>query len=75
MLYLARRGGETMKGENLKQLRNNKKLTQSQLGNLVGCTRETISRLENNHVKRIDYELIKNICNALGIDGDDLEDR
>ena len=50
----------------LKELRQNKKLSQLELANFVGVTQNAISKYENS--KRIpDLETFDKICNALGL--------
>lgn len=52
---------------NLKKLRSNQGLTQEALGELVGCTGRTISRIENNdHQPQL--ALAYAICEALHSD-------
>ncbi len=49
-------------GDRLKNLRIQKGFTQEQLGNLVGLTKQAISRMEKNKNKYSDNELIKRIA-------------
>ena len=61
-------------GEKLKQIREKKKMTQSQLALKLGVTQRTISYYENNTSKPTNIQLITNIANALDVSIDDLLD-
>ena len=51
-------------GEMIKKVRKDRKLTQEQLGKLVGVKKAQISRLENN-TKNVTVETIIRIFNAM----------
>lgn len=51
-------------GDMIKKVRNERKLTQEQLGELIGVKKSQISRLENN-TKNITVETIIKIFNAM----------
>ena len=51
-------------GDMIKKVRKNRKLTQEQLGDLVGVKKSQISRLENN-TKNVTVETIIRIFNAM----------
>lgn len=52
-------------GDMIKTARKKKKLTQEQLGELVGVKKAQISRLENN-TGNVTFETVMRIFNALG---------
>ena len=52
-------------GDMIKTARKKKKLTQEQLGELVGVKKAQISRLENN-TGNVTFETVLRIFNALG---------
>lgn len=51
-------------GDMIKKVRSERKLTQEQLGNLIGVKKSQISRLENN-TKNVTVETIIRIFNAM----------
>jgi len=51
-------------GDMIKKVRKERKLTQEQLGNLIGVKKAQISRLENN-TKNVTVETIIRIFNAM----------
>lgn len=54
-------------GDRLRRARKIKGLTQSQLAMEAGCSRQTISNLENNQVSRPSIPEVAPVCLALGI--------
>lgn len=56
----------------LSELLGKNKMTRKTLAELVGVRPNTIGDLYNERVKRIDLELINNICNALDCEITDL---
>lgn len=59
-----------MIGEQIKKFRNQKGITQEELGRLVGVTAQAVSKWERGGVP--DAELIPDIANALGVSTDTL---
>lgn len=57
-----------MNGQTLKQLRIDKGLTQDELGDLAGISRQAVLGIENGIVKNPKYETVKALANALGVD-------
>jgi transcriptional regulator with XRE-family HTH domain len=55
----------------LKTLRESKKMTQQQLADLIGCTRENISRIENNK-GYTHYPTLSKIADKLGVNVSDI---
>lgn len=56
----------------LSNRRKEKQITQVELANKIGITREMLSKYENGHVKRFNYEIVAKISNVLEIDKDDV---
>ena len=56
----------------LRELREAKGLTQSELAEKAGTTQATVSRLESGDSQRIDFDLIDGICRALKCEPGDL---
>lgn len=56
----------------LSELLGKNKMTRKTLAELVGVRPNTIGELYNEKVKRIDLELINNICNELNCELTDL---
>lgn len=54
-------------GEKLKDIRLEKKLTQSELANMVGCSAIAISRYENDK-REPSMEILKKLADALNVD-------
>ena len=52
-------------GEAIKEARRNKKLTQEQLGNLVGVGKAQISKIENG--KNLSLNTISRVLHAMGL--------
>jgi transcriptional regulator with XRE-family HTH domain len=52
-------------GQAIKQARQERNLTQAQLGELVGVQKAQISKIENS-IKNARFETILNVFNALG---------
>lgn len=61
-------------GDKLKQLREEKNLTQKELALKLGVTQRTISYYENNTSKPTNIQFLTNLANILGITLDDLID-
>lgn len=59
---------------NLKELRSKRGLTQEQLANLVGTTKQYISMLEsgNRDISKVRMEIVNQICSVLGCGIDDI---
>ena len=57
-----------MIGEKIKEIREEKGMTQYRLSQLTGINRSTIKRYEENYIKKISLENLIKICNALGVD-------
>ncbi|UZW13836.1 helix-turn-helix transcriptional regulator [Clostridium pasteurianum] len=56
-----------MFGDNLKRIRKKSKLTQSELGNMVGVTGAYIQQLEKRRKSNPSLEVIVKICDALNV--------
>ncbi len=54
-------------GDRLRRARNLKKLSQAEMANLVGCARSTYVRLEADVTLDPSFELVKGVCDTLGI--------
>lgn len=65
MVPYAREAAELM-GANVRQARINQRLTAEQLGNRAGCSRYTISQIENGSPS-VAFGNVLNVCAALGI--------
>ncbi|MCC8042113.1 MAG: XRE family transcriptional regulator [Oscillospiraceae bacterium] len=61
-------------GIKIKSLRNEKELTQTELGDMVGIAASTIQRYEAGLIKRPKCPVLNSIANALGTDINDLTD-
>ena len=57
-----------MIGEKIKEIREEKGITQYRLSQLTGINRSTIKRYEENYIKKISLENLIKICNALEVD-------
>ena len=57
-----------MLGDKIKEIREEKGITQYRLAQLTGINRSTIKRYEENSIKKISLENLMKICNALGVD-------
>ena len=57
-----------MLGDKIKEIREEKGITQYRLEQLTGINRSTIKRYEENSIKKISLENLMKICNALGVD-------
>lgn len=57
-----------MIGEKIKEIREEKGMTQYRLSQLTGINRSTIKRYEENYIKKISLENLIKICNALEVD-------
>ena len=60
-----------MIGENIKAVRKSKQLTQPELANLLGISRNSLSRYENG-TSTISTELLDRICQTLNVSYVDL---
>ena len=60
-----------MIGENIKAVRKSKQLTQPELANLLGISRNSLSRYENG-TSAISTELLDRICQTLNVSYVDL---
>ena len=49
-------------GEKIKQLRKNKGLTQSELGDLLGVKKAAVQKYESNQVQNLKQAVIKKLC-------------
>ncbi|MEW5567331.1 helix-turn-helix transcriptional regulator [Rossellomorea marisflavi] len=56
---------------NLANIRKQKSITQQQLAELVGCTREQISQIENSR-RSGSYKLLSRIAKHLGVSVTDI---
>ena len=57
-----------MIGEKIKELRENKGISQDRLAELTGINRSTINRYENGSIQKISFNNLLKICEALEID-------
>ena len=57
-----------MIGEKIKEIREEKGMTQYRLSQLTGINRSTIKRYEENYIKKISLENLIKVCNALEVD-------
>ena len=57
-----------MIGDKIKEIREEKGITQYRLAQLTGINRTTIKRYEENYIKKISLDNLIKICNALGVD-------
>ena len=55
-------------GENIKKFRKERKLTQEQLGNILGVKKAAIQKYENGTVKNLKQETIKKLSEYFGVD-------
>ena len=55
-------------GEKIKELRENKGISQYKLAELTGINRSTINRYENGSIQKISFDNLLKICEALEID-------
>lgn len=56
-----------MIGEKIKELRENKGMSQYRLAEITGINRSTINRYENNNIKKISLDNLIKICEALDV--------
>ena len=61
-------------GWNIMKFRKQKNMTQEQLGKLTGWSRGQISRYEHGKIKRINYEFLLVIAEALQVTIEELEE-
>lgn len=64
-----------MDGKLIKRRCEEKGITLTELAKMIGCSRESLSRYVNNHVKRMNHDIICKICKILSIDEDDEVDK
>ena len=57
-----------MISEKIKELRENKGISQYRLAELTGINRSTINRYENGSIQKISFDNLIKICEALEID-------
>ena len=57
-----------MIGEKIKELREDKGISQYRLAELTGINRSTINRYENGAIQKISFDNLIKICEALEID-------
>ena len=57
-----------MIGEKIKELRENKGISQYRLAELTGINRSTINRYENGSIQKISFDNLLKICEALETD-------
>jgi transcriptional regulator with XRE-family HTH domain len=57
-----------MIGNKIKEIREEKGISQYRLAQLTGINRSTIKRYEENSIKKISLDNLIKICNALGVD-------
>ena len=55
-------------GEKIKELRESKGISQYRLAEITGINRSTIKRYEDNEIKKISFDNLMKICEALEID-------
>lgn len=65
------KGGDNM-GYRIKEIREEKKMTQEELAHATGLTRTTISLLETGATKSASSKTLISIANALGVTIDSL---
>lgn len=56
-----------MTGERIKKLRKEKKMTQEQLGNLLGVKKSAIAKYENNRVENLKKETIQKLSDIFDV--------
>ena len=57
-----------MIGEKIKELREDKGISQYRLAEITGINRSTINRYENGSIQKISFDNLLKICEALEID-------
>ena len=58
-------------GFRIKQLREQKNLSQEQLANLLDISQSKISKIENGRLKKIEMKLVLKFCKNIDINLDD----
>lgn len=58
-------------GNNIRVQRKKKKLTQKQLAEIIGCSMEHLSHIENG-VRHIQLEMLNDVCECLDVSIEDL---
>ena len=61
-----------MIGNKIKEIREEKGISQYRLAQLTGINRSTIKRYEENSIKKISLDNLIKICNALGVDAKEI---
>ena len=57
-----------MIGEKIRDVRENKGMSQYRLAEITGINRSTINRYENGSIQKISFDNLLKICEALEID-------
>jgi transcriptional regulator with XRE-family HTH domain len=57
-----------MIGDKIREIREEKGVSQYRLAQLTGINRSTIKRYEEGSIKKISLDNLMKICNALGVD-------
>ena len=57
-----------MIGEKIREVRENKGMSQYRLAEITGINRSTINRYENGSIQKISFDNLMKICEALEID-------
>ena len=57
-----------MIGEKIREARESKGMSQYRLAEITGINRSTIKRYEDNEIKKISFDNLMKICEALEID-------
>lgn len=57
-------------GFKIKQIREQKNLSQEHLANLLEISQSRLSKIENGRIKKIDMKLILKLCKNVGINID-----
>ena len=52
----------------IKEIREEKGISQYRLAQLTGINRSTINRYENGLIQKVSFDNLIKICNALGVD-------
>lgn len=57
-----------MVGNKIKEIRESKGISQYRLAQITGINRSTIKRYEENYIRKISFNNLLKICEALNID-------
>jgi transcriptional regulator with XRE-family HTH domain len=57
-------------GTKIKQLRENKKMSQRELAQKIGIEQTTLGSIESGNTKKVDFQLMHKICNEFEVDFD-----